>query len=156
MPCMNTRSVLNPLLVSLLHACHQLEAAIVDGLTRRTGAVAVMRSTRNPVKAARHVLEAGRHTFIAGPAANEFAKSSGLEQVSNGHHTLKSSLLTDEAKSCKDPEFGTVGAVVLDAHGNFASASSSGSLHGKDLGRIGDTAIPGAGIWADDASAIVW
>lgn len=118
-----------------------------------------MRSTRNPVKAARRLLESGRHTFIAGPAADEFAKISGLEQVSNDHFDTehrRAQLSPSEAESYGNPEFGTVGAVVLDICGHLAAASSTGGVRGKDLGRIGDTAIPGAGIWADDSSAIIW
>jgi isoaspartyl peptidase/L-asparaginase-like protein (Ntn-hydrolase superfamily) len=56
----------------------------------------------------------------------------------------------------EDPNFGTVGAVVLDIYGNLAAASSTGGLHGKEPSRIGDTANPGAGIWADHSSAIIW
>ena len=116
-----------------------------------------MQSTRNPVKAARRVLESGRHTFIAGPAADEFAKHCGLEQVPNSHfNTEHRRTQTHVPLPSEDPDFGTVGAVVLDIYGNLAAASSTRGLHGKDSGRIGDTAIPGAGIWADDSSAIIW
>ena len=116
-----------------------------------------MRSTRNPVKAARHVLESGRHTFIAGPAADEFAKNCGLEQVPNSHFdTEHRRAQTHTPLPSEDPDFGAVGAVVLDIYGNLAAASSTGGLHGKDPGQIGDTAIPGAGIWADNSSAFIW
>ena len=133
-------------------SCTQLEAAIMDGSTTRIGAVAAMRSTRNPVKAARRVLESGQHAFIVGPAADEFAKNCGLEQVLPNSRTQTYISLPSE-----DPDFGTVGAVVLDIYGNLAAAASStGGIHGKDSDRIGDTANPGAGIWADHSSAIIW
>ncbi len=118
-----------------------------------------MRSTRNPVKAARRVLESGRHTFIAGPAADEFAKNCGLEQVPNSHFNTEHRRTQTHIplpSEDSDSNFGTVGAVVLDIHGNLGAASSTGGHHGKDSGRIGDTAIPGAGIWADHSSAINW
>ena len=116
-----------------------------------------MRSTRNPIKAARCVLELGKHTFITGPAADELARRNGIEQVDNTYYrSAHTSTLPAGGQDRAEPPMGAVGAIVLDIHGHLAGASSSGGLRGKDVCPIRDSAISGSGIWADNSLAIVW
>ena len=116
-----------------------------------------MQSTRNPIKAARCVLELRKHTFIAGRAADELARTNGLEQIDDTYYrSAHPSTLPAGGQDHAEPPTGTVGAIVLDIHGHLAAASSSGGLYGKDVSRIGDSTIPGSSIWADDSLAIVW
>jgi beta-aspartyl-peptidase (threonine type) len=140
--------------------CIELDAAIMDGRTRAAGAVAGLRTTRAPISLARIVLEEGRHVFISGKGADEFAREHGVEQVENAwfeiaerrrqlDEMLASGGFDDEIK------YGTVGAVAVDVDGHVAAATSTGGLTGKRWGRVGDSPLIGAGTYADDRSAAV-
>lgn len=95
--------------------------------------------------------------LIIGTAADELAETNGLDMVDNSYFTTDSRRLYWEAKMNKLLEnHGTVGAVALDIHGNLAAANSTGGVTFKHPGRVGDTAIVGAGIYADDQVAVVW
>lgn len=140
--------------------CTQLEAAIIDGASGAYGAVACLEKTKNPIDGAAAVLKAGRHAFIVGSAADDFARDSGLPMVSNDYFTTEDALLhwreRSNTLSMSGVDLETVGAVALDTYGHLAAAGSTGGLTGKMKGRIGDTAIIGAGIYADDKIAVVW
>lgn len=137
---------------------HELEAVVADGKTGRSGAVANTKHVRNPILAARKVLESSSHAFIAGAAADEFATTHDLQAVSNKHFSSYARRAQFEAVSGgalslkKHPQ--TVGAIVLDAENHLAVASSTGGVVNKAAGRIGDTAIPGCGVFADSRIAV--
>jgi len=123
------------------HAIH--DAAVMRGADRAAGAVASLRGIRNPVKAARAVLEEGRHVLLVGDPAGAFARATGLE-------TAPGEYFVAERR-----EHGTVGAVALDATGALAAATSTGGIDGKHPGRVGDSPLIAAGTWADDGTVAI-
>jgi beta-aspartyl-peptidase (threonine type) len=138
----------------------ELDAAIMDGRTRRAGAVAGLRTTRAPVTLARRLMEQGPHVFLSGSGADDFAREAGLEQVANDWLvTVERRRQLDELLAHggfdADVKYGTVGAVAVDRHGHVAAATSTGGLTAKRWGRIGDSPLIGAGTYADDRAAAV-
>ena len=139
----------------------ELDAAIMDGRTRAAGAVAGVTRTRSPVALARAVMADGRHVLLAGPAADAFADTQGLECAAPGwFETEERCRQYDELMASGDGfdagmKYGTVGAVARDAAGHLAAATSTGGVTGKRWGRIGDSPVIGAGTWADDRSVAV-
>jgi beta-aspartyl-peptidase (threonine type) len=138
----------------------ELDAAIMDGSSRRAGAVAGVRTTRAPISLARVLMERGPHVLLSYEGADRMAREAGLEQVENKW------FMTDErrrqleellAKGGFDAEvkYGTVGAVAVDAAGHVAAATSTGGLTAKQWGRIGDSPLIGAGTYADDRACAV-
>jgi len=130
----------------------ELDAAIMDGRNRAAGAVAGVRTTRNPVSLARAVMEKAPHVFLGGSGADEFAREQELEQVPpEWFQTEERRLQLEKVKATRSEAFdvelkyGTVGAVALDKNGHVAAATSTGGLTGKRWGRIGDTPVIGAG-----------
>jgi L-asparaginase / beta-aspartyl-peptidase len=132
---------------------HELDASIMEGATLRAGAVAAVNRVRNPVLAARAVMERSPHVLLAGNSAEQFAKREGLSLVkpSYFHTAERLAALRRGAKR----HHGTVGAVALDSEGNLAAATSTGGYTGKLPGRVGDSPIIGAGTYADNASCAV-
>lgn len=151
-------------------AGHELDAAIMEGHTRRAGAVAGVTTVRNPIKLARAVMEHSPHVMLAGGGAEAFADSRPeIERVANswfdtdGRRRALEKARREEAQreqAAKDPQartgddeaaryFGTVGAVALDRHGHIAAATSTGGMTNKKWGRVGDVPVIGAGTWAD-------
>lgn len=143
----------------------EMDAAVMEGTSRRAGAVAGICGPRNPVRAARLVMEATPHVLILGEAAMALAREHGLpfEDVAYFHTETRWQALQDtlrmraEGRLDDDParRHGTVGAVARDIHGGLAAATSTGGMTGKAPGRVGDTPIIGAGTFADDASCAV-
>ena len=140
--------------------CIELDAAIMDGRSRRAGAVAGLRTTRAPISLARLLLERGPHVFLSGKGADEFARNQRVEQVGNSwfevperrrqlDELMRLGGFDDEVK------YGTVGAVAVDVDGHVAVATSTGGLTAKRWGRVGDSPLIGAGTYADDRSAAV-
>ena len=158
---------------------HELDASIMDGRTLAAGAVACVKTVRNPILAARRVMEDGRHVLLVGEGAEAFAQEAGLEAVSSDYYFTearhqqwqralaegKSGLLDHDAQTlaASTPaelseaasKMGTVGAVALDAQGNLAAATSTGGMTDKRVGRVGDSPLIGAGTYADDRTAAV-
>jgi L-asparaginase / beta-aspartyl-peptidase len=132
---------------------HELDASIMDGRTRRSGAVAGVRTVKNPIALARAVMERTRHVLLAGEGADAFAQEVGMEPVPNEYFS------TEERRQSLQrhlsDEGGTVGAVAFDRHGDLAAATSTGGLTGKRWGRVGDSPIIGAGTFADNQSCAV-
>ncbi|MDF8332864.1 isoaspartyl peptidase/L-asparaginase family protein [Novosphingobium cyanobacteriorum] len=144
------------------HGTNELDAAVMDGASRAAGAVAGVTHTRNPVKLARTVMEAGPHVFLAGAGAEEFAREHGVEQVDpDWFATEERWRQLQELKARKlgwfddGLKYGTVGAVACDAAGHVAAATSTGGLTGKRWNRIGDSPVIGAGTYADDRAGAV-
>lgn len=158
---------------------HELDASVMDGGTLQAGAVAGLRRTRNPVLAARAVMAHSEHLMFIGEAADAFAARQGLEQVApdwfdtparleqlqRAQAAQSGVLLDHDGQSLafvqpqgpidEQTKFGTVGAVALDAAGHLAAATSTGGMTNKQVGRVGDSPILGAGCYANDATVAV-
>ena len=141
---------------------NELDAAIMDGNGRRAGAVAGVRTVRHPILLARKVMDDGRHVFLSGEGAEQFAGEQGLEIVppeffATPERKAQLDKLKAENLSALDVEFkyGTVGAVARDNAGHLAAGTSTGGMTGKRWGRIGDAPVIGAGTWADDRACAV-
>jgi len=132
---------------------HELDASIMDGATLKAGAVAAVKRIRNPVLAARAVMERSRHVLLVGPGAERFARKHRLELVPESYFSTPSRLAALR-KRLYD-HHGTVGAVALDANDNLAAATSTGGYTGKMPGRVGDSPIIGAGTYADNRACAV-
>ncbi|WP_343628849.1 isoaspartyl peptidase/L-asparaginase [Roseateles sp.] len=158
---------------------HELDASVMDGATRRAGAVAGVTRVRNPVLAARAVMEHSGHVMLIGPAADAYAFERQLERVeptwfgtpqrlaqlriaqasAAGHVLDHDGQTLAEAPNADAPldertKFGTVGAVARDALGQLAAATSTGGMTNKRAGRVGDSPILGAGCYADGSVAV--
>lgn len=153
---------------------NELDAAIMDGQTKKAGAVAGVTIIKNPILAARAVMDKSPHVMMTGRGAELFATQMGLEIVDPSYfwtkdrwEQLQKQLVEEEkAKQGKpggmadaqqdlDEEFGTVGAVALDQYGNLAAGTSTGGMTNKKFGRIGDSPIIGAGTYADNETCAV-
>jgi beta-aspartyl-peptidase (threonine type) len=145
---------------------HELDASIMDGVTLRAGAVAGVRRIRNPIMAARLVMDSNEQVLLAGSAADRLASKHGLAIVTPEYFATASrrAALEQErlrrrglaALPASDSQLhGTVGAVALDVAGNLAAGTSTGGYTHKAEGRIGDSAIIGAGTYADNNTCAV-
>lgn len=130
-----------------------LDAAIMRGADRAAGAVAALRGIRNPVRAARAVLDEGRHVMLVGDSAGAYARDAGLDTEPDAWFETEERRRAFEAGD--DSRGGTVGAVARDAGGGVAAATSTGGSSGKHPGRVGDSPLVAAGTWADDATAAI-
>jgi L-asparaginase / beta-aspartyl-peptidase len=108
---------------------------------------------RNPVLAARAVMEKTRHVLLAGEGAERFAEAQGLKLEPTEYFRTEARLAALK-KNLKN-HHGTVGAVALDSDGNLAAATSTGGYTGKMPGRVGDSPLIGAGTWADNRTCAV-
>jgi beta-aspartyl-peptidase (threonine type) len=141
---------------------NELDASIMDGATRRAGAVAGATRTKNPISLARAIMEKSRHVMLAREGADQFSREQGLEQVDPEYFRTElrwQQLLDWRRDNAKilDPTHlrGTVGAVALDVHGHVAAATSTGGMTGKRWARIGDSPVIGAGTYAADGTCAV-
>ena len=131
----------------------EMDAAVMDGATLRAGAVAAVRRVRNPVLAARAVMEHTRHVLLAGKGAEQLARNEELKFESEKYFHTPGRLAA--LKRNLRNHHGTVGAVALDRDGNLAAATSTGGYTGKLPGRIGDSPLVGAGTYADNRACAV-
>jgi beta-aspartyl-peptidase (threonine type) len=141
---------------------NELDAAVMDGAERRSGAVAGVTATRNPVSLARAVMEKSPHVMLSGAGADQFSRDQGLEQagpdwfaIPERRRQLEVTRASNNGWFDVDMKYGTVGAVALDGYGHVAAATSTGGITGKRWGRIGDSPIIGAGTYADDRAGAV-
>jgi L-asparaginase / beta-aspartyl-peptidase len=147
---------------------NELDASIMDGKTKKAGSVAGITIIKNPITAARAVMEKSEHVMMVGKGAELFATKMGLEVVDPSYFwterrwkALQKELQQEKPRAVLDftgddeKKFGTVGAVALDQAGNLAAATSTGGMTNKQFGRVGDSPIIGAGTYADNESCAV-
>ncbi|HEX8201356.1 MAG TPA: isoaspartyl peptidase/L-asparaginase [Isosphaeraceae bacterium] len=142
---------------------NELDAALIEGRERRAGAVAGLTAVKNPIAAARAVMEASGHVFLIGPAADGFARDQGLEMVDPSYYWTEQRwrALREKQSSEREPggppahRVGTVGAVARDRAGDLAAGASTGGTTNKRAGRVGDTPVVGAGIYAENGVGAV-
>ena len=159
---------------------NELDASIMDGNTGLAGAVAGVTTIKNPITAARAVMDKTKHVLLIGKGAEHFAAEQKLdivdpsyfytearfkalqrakekEVIELDHNGKNPQAMTSTQETIPfwetDYKFGTVGAVALDQHGNIAAGTSTGGLTNKMFGRVGDVPIIGAGTYADNATA---
>ena len=144
---------------------HELDASIMEGHTRRAGAVAGVTTVRNPILLARAVMEHSPHVMLAGAGAERFADSRPeIERVANSwfdtehrRRQLEEAKARERARTQTDVPgtyFGTVGAVALDRRGHIAAATSTGGMSNKRWSRIGDSPVIGAGTYATETCGV--
>ncbi|MGI5526486.1 isoaspartyl peptidase/L-asparaginase family protein [Streptomyces syringium] len=153
-------------------AGHELDASIMRGSDLAAGAVAGVRSVRNPVSAARLVMEKTKHVMLAGEGADDFAARNGLPTVTQDYYWTQRRWdeLVKAKESTKGPKAekttkggkgtgaaaeeitGTVGAVAVDRGGDLAAATSTGGMTNKMAGRVGDSPVVGAGTYAKNGT----
>jgi beta-aspartyl-peptidase (threonine type) len=126
----------------------EMDAALMSGHDRRTGAVAAVTTPRHAVALARAVRDATPHAMLAGAGAERLAAQAGLERMAPDW------FVTERRREAWWKARGTVGAVVLDDEGRLAAATSTGGVANQMPGRVGDSPLIGAGTWADDRVAV--
>ncbi|HEX8255797.1 MAG TPA: isoaspartyl peptidase/L-asparaginase, partial [Thermoanaerobaculia bacterium] len=145
---------------------NEMDASIMDGRTKAAGSVAGVTIIRNPITAARAVMEKSEHVMMVGRGAELFATQQGLEIVDPSYFwterrwkSLQNELMKEKPRAVLDfadeKKFGTVGAVALDQKGDLAAATSTGGMTNKKYGRVGDAPIIGAGTYAENESCAV-
>jgi beta-aspartyl-peptidase (threonine type) len=130
----------------------ELDAAIMDGSNRKAGSIAAVHNVKNPILAARKVMEESENVMFVGLGAENFAKAHGLKPISQSYFINRK---IHKNPNQKDKRHGTVGAVALDQCGHLAAATSTGGWDEKIPGRVGDSPIIGAGTFAADESCAV-
>lgn len=145
----------------------EMDAGIMDGRDLSAGAVAAVRQVKHPVSLARRIMQQDRHVLLVAEGAERFARNEGielkpqayfvtqrrLEQLQRARRHGRVSLDHDPASSAQ--VYSTVGAVARDVHGNLAAATSTGGMTNKRWGRVGDSPLPGAGVYADNRQCAV-
>jgi beta-aspartyl-peptidase (threonine type) len=143
----------------------QCDALMMDGATLRAGGVGCVERIRNPISAARKVLEESPHVYFVAEGAERFAAAHGIKLIENSELVIereREHLRRAQEKAAQGAEFelfahshDTVGAVALDTHGNLAAATSTGGTLNKTPGRVGDASLIGCGTYADNLSGAV-
>lgn len=154
----------------------EMDASIMDGSNLKAGAVMAVGRIKNPITAARQVMEKSVHVMLSGEGAEQFAVLQGCELADPAYFYSEAryqqlliaqkhnEVLLDHSGEHKDAtgttktggkKLGTVGAVALDTWGNIAAATSTGGMTNKQYGRIGDTPVIGAGTYANNRTCAV-
>lgn len=150
------------------NGANEMDASIMNGKDLEAGAVAGITNIKNPITAARAVMDRSEHVLLAREGAEEFAEKNGCEVVEPSYfHTQRSRATYERVKAKKegksyleqpgnyDEKYGTVGAVALDKNGNLAAGTSTGGMTNKKFGRIGDSPLIGSGTYADNNGCAV-
>ena len=149
------------------HGQVEMDAAIMDGRDISAGAVAAVRNIANPIQLARQVLAKSEHVMLISDGALHFADHCGIEKVPDTYFLTKdrveqleearrqNKMMLDHDDASGDQKYGTIGAVARDLNGNLAAATSTGGIVNKRMGRIGDSPIIGAGLYADNETCAV-
>jgi L-asparaginase / beta-aspartyl-peptidase len=145
----------------------EMDAALMSGSDLAAGAVACIGNIKNPISLARQVLDRGEHVLLVGEGAMEFAKFCAIDTYPDDYFITESRIkqlaeaqvsgrmTLDHERIKPSQKLGTIGAVARDIHGNLAAATSTGGLVNKRWGRVGDTPIVGAGVFADNETCAV-
>ncbi len=141
---------------------NELDASIMDGRDRSAGAIAGVKTVKNPILLADTVRTQSEHVMLMGAGAEAFAVEKGFavtppEYFATPARREALERLKAEKLSALDVDhkFGTVGAVALDRQGNMAAGTSTGGMTGKRWGRVGDAPVIGAGTYADNRACAV-
>lgn len=140
---------------------NELDASIMWGKDLNAGAVAGVGNIKNPISAARKVMENSEHVMLSGKGASIFAQQEGLTIVDSSYFFTESrwnylqQILNKEREMKRTDRHGTVGCVALDKEGNLAAGTSTGGMTNKRFGRIGDSPIIGAGTYANNKTCAV-
>ena len=126
----------------------EMDASIMIGSDLNAGAVATLKTIKNPISAARAVMEKSKHVFLSGKGAENFAVDNGLETVNNSYFITDKQL--KQIRKIKENKYGTVGCVALDKSGNITAGTSTGGMMNKKWNRIGDVPVIGAGTYANN------
>jgi beta-aspartyl-peptidase (threonine type) len=145
----------------------EMDAAIMDGGGLEAGAVAGITNVKNPISLARKVLEKSEHVMLIGKGAREFANIWNVEMMTDDYFVIDSrirqwreaqkagGMMLDHEDAEPQQKLGTIGAVARDGKGNLAAATSTGGIVNKRWGRVGDSPIIGAGVFADNTTCAV-
>ncbi len=148
----------------------EMDAAIMDGRDLSAGAVAAVQNIANPIQLARYVMTESEHVMLIAQGAMEFARHCGMpitaddyfitedrrQQLEQARKQHKMMLDHDDSDgNGEDQKYGTIGAIAMDSQGNLAAATSTGGIVNKRLGRVGDSPLIGAGVYADNETCAV-
>ena len=133
---------------------NELDASVMDGSNLAAGAIAGVTDIRNPITAARAVMEKSPHVMLTGKGASEFAAEQGLEIVDPSYFR-EESRYRELQRALEREKHGTVGCVALDMNGDLAAGTSTGGMTNKRYNRIGDAPVIGAGTYASNATCAV-
>jgi len=128
------------------------DASIMDGSNMKAGAVASVNTIKNPISAARLVMEKSPHVMMVREGAIQFARENKLEMVDSSYFFTQERYNDLLRLQGKIEKYGTVGCVALDKQGNIAAGTSTGGMTNKKYGRVGDAPIIGAGTYANNAT----
>jgi len=148
----------------------EMDAAIMDGRDLSAGAVAAIDNIANPIQLARYVMTESEHVMLISEGAMRFADHCGMERAPENYFytperveqlnqaRLKHKIMLDHDDTegdSEDQKYGTIGAIAWDMHGSLAAATSTGGIVNKRMGRVGDSPIIGAGVYADNETCAV-
>ncbi|MGB5737515.1 MAG: isoaspartyl peptidase/L-asparaginase family protein, partial [Thiohalocapsa sp.] len=145
----------------------EMDAGIMDGRDLAAGAVAAIGNIANPIQLARLVMDGSEHVLLIGEGALHFAQHCGMKLTPDHYFftpdrieqleqaRLRGRIMLDHDSEGDEQKYGTIGAVARDRNGDLAAATSTGGIVNKRMGRVGDSPIIGAGVYADNATCAV-